>query len=130
MYIRTKDGVYEVETPSKENDYLVEDDTYILTIKGSLVYKKNIVKQSESLEELCDEFVEEFPIYKGNELVGKDHHYWKYNKENKTFYDDFDDNILHKYFINKEFNFYGDIYMDKGLIYVAKMNEEGKLVLI
>ena len=85
-YIRTKDGVYKV-VDTYETKYVVgytEDDF------EKVIYKENIINQSENLEELCDEFV-----YCPNGGTIK-----------------------------------GAIWTDKGLIYVAKMDSEGKLELI
>ena len=109
MYIRTKDGVYELV------------DTYYMCVDGveTYMYDNNgrgveisgsqILNQSENLEELCDEFVA-----KTYDIT----QYWVETKlENAKMYCGVE--II-----------YGAIWTDKGLIYVAKMNENGKLELI
>lgn len=63
-------------------------------------------KQVDTIEELCDEFV----------VVGGD-----YREQFKKLPDT-------KYL--NLFNTYGAIWTDKGLIYVAKMNDEGELELL
>ena len=111
MYIRTKDGVYEVE----------KEECGFYCCKGLEMaiapYDEEVIKQSENLEELCDLFIDE---------------------ETKT--------IFHKhngYVINWKTNMVyslkalsescrsvkGAIYTDKGLIYVAKINDKGELEL-
>ena len=105
-YIRTKDGIYEVissncgwEIPVYANNdfgekYIQEDD---------------IIKQADTIEELCDEFV----------LLHED----------KTFSCQGDYDVCKEYYENG-FYLYGAIWTDKGLIYVAKMNEKGELELL
>jgi len=106
-YIRTKDGIFkdkplEVKyTKNGRGGYSVE------------IKEKDIIKQADTIEELCDEFV---------------------------IIDDLDNriNILWhtKVFSSQEVRkmskneIYGAIWTDKGLIYVAKMNEKGKLELL
>ena len=94
-YIRTKDGVYEVEKKlsycyldKNDNEYLFED----------------ILSQADTIEELCDEFVFiNVGIYKDKVYM------FKTLEESKKCNDLYD-------------KCYGAIYTDKGLIYVAKMN--------
>ena len=120
MYIRTKDGVYEVVGFNKEciipstlikvkNNYGKERITHCC--------KEEILNQVKTIEELCD-------------LVR-----FK-TKDNATHYVDLhkntiEDIVVHfggKNIIIDSFRYC--IETDKGLIYVAKMNNEGKLVLI
>ena len=70
-----------------------------------------IVKQADTIEELCDQFV--YVTNNGNHYVKNNH------------------NAIH-YFIGEErpVSYYGAIWTDKGLIYVAKMNEKGELELL
>lgn len=103
-YIRTKDGIFEV---------VKEDDEWVDIISNferktkcqCCIKKKGIIKQADTIEELCDEFVvedrDEFAIF----------HNLKLAKQTKGI-------------------IYGAIWTDKGLIYVAKMNEKGELELI
>ena len=124
MYIRTEDNLYEITdkqydilcgnlTEEEKENYKnitsfgmgsVEEGTY----KSILI--KDIFKYSESLVELCDEFV----------LIERDAKPIIFKTlqgaiNNKIY----DDEII-----------YGCIWTNKGLIYVAKMNENGELELI
>ena len=109
MYIRTKDGVY---------------NTIHLTSKMLEHYKADIIKRSESLEELCDEGVIEVKfgstgyIAHFNKNIDELKKFLKYLEECQPITKD---EIL---------NVYGAIWTSKGLIYVAKMNENGDLELI
>lgn len=69
------------------------------------------IKEADTIEELCDAFV-----YVTNE----NNHYIK-DKHNavQLFFDN-----------EKPVAYYGAIWTDKGLIYVAKMNREGELELL
>lgn len=108
MYIRTKDEVYDSE---KSNDKYRLD----------MVFEK-IIKQSENLEELCDGFY--------NDILGDG----IFNFDGLYIYNDFE-NFIDDWFGYRTYddwrgNGYGFIKTSKGLIYVAKMNENGELVLI
>ena len=117
MYIRTKDGVYKVShyndwaTHKRKGATLIDDD------KTSYIKNENIIAQSENLELLCDGFY----IDEGNEF--------SFYEENV--YEDFEEakEVFKKDFDNTS-TLYGFIKTSKGLIYVAKMNSDGKLVLI
>ena len=106
MYIRTKDGVYDttkIATGSKYMNFATNDESF------REIFKTEPLAKSENLEELCDCYVFEF--------------------ENASrFVIDADEYCNYENHIRK--NCYGAIWTDKGLIYVAKMNSEGKLVLI
>lgn len=121
MYIRTKDGrIAEV----KENMAIKRCSENVLR----LVYKDNqsicvlngnddIIKQSENLEELCDGFY----IDEGNEFsFYEENAYEDFEEAKKDFLTNFDQTST----------LYAFIKTDKGLIYVAKMNESGDLELI
>ena len=77
-----------------------------------------IIKQSDAIEELCDEFVLCCNGFVRPNLLNnsrfKDAAYLvkKHNEQAKSY-------II-----------YGAIWADKGLIYVAKMNDEGELELL
>ena len=108
MYIRTKDGVYEVkreEILCGVKFYDVEDDDHLNRIR-----EEQIIAQSENLTELCDVFVlierNAKPII-FKTLLGA---------INNKIYDDE--------------TIYGCIWTFKGLIYVAKTNEKGELCLL
>ena len=109
-YIRTKNGIYEVvEDNNKEwGKQIVVKFPKNLNMKLADV-KDQILKQSDNIEELCDEFVVvnntcfNMPQLLGTEI---DKDYYKHEEV------------------------YGAIWTDKGLIYVAKMNDKGELELI
>ena len=103
MYIRTKDGVYEV----KVNKY----HELVYCKNNQIVLSCNIIKQSENIEELCDRFV---VMDKETKEVMNIVYFLEYAK-------------LWSYC---KYNIYGAIWTDKGLIYVSKMNDKGELELI
>ena len=127
MYIRTKDGVYEVVTAERGSDNKL---LYIISTSKTenttdWVHEAGILKQSDTIEELCDEGVIEVKfgstgyIAHFNKNIGELKKFLKYLEECQPVTKD------------KILNVYGAIWVDgKGLIYVAKMNNEGKLVLI
>lgn len=103
MYVRTKDGVYEVEQSQ------LEDDEEVVNCDYGQIHKLEILRKSENLEELCDEYVVvNNTCFNTPQLLGTviDKDYYKHEEV------------------------YGAIWTDKGLIYVAKMNDKGELVLI
>ena len=112
-YIRAKDGIYEL-MPNIEQDCEVSFDNKTIepayyTINTDWVAKKDVIKQADTIEELCDEFV----------IVGKKKN--KIKEITKVIYSK-------RQLINNVI--YGAIWTDKGLIYVAKMNEKGELELL
>lgn len=89
--------------------------------------KSWMVKQSENIEELCDEFRGVWTNYCED---GKDaHEEYHYNKEKNVFYDDFEE-LTHKEAIEKFDIFYGAIWFDRGLRYVARLNDRGAWELL
>ena len=105
MYIRTKNRIYkaECETCNKQGYYIDEYDC-------DVILKRQIIKQADTIEELCDEFV-----------------VWL-NENNCHFTTT---NYLYIYQNrDKAKSVFGAIWTDKGLIYVAKMNDKGELELI
>ena len=136
-YIRTKDGEIFVEQTelnysgityykSKQytNRFLLNEtlDTFFCRFGG-------IKKQADTIEELCDEYV----LYNPNidfkyylvELLRYENDnggiaiYYKFKNSQQEF----------SLFSSRE-TIYGAIWTDKGLIYVAKMNDKGELELI
>ena len=104
-YIRTKTFITDLASWMKI-------DGKTLIIGGA---KHEIVKQADTIEELCDEFVIK-PSF------------------SKAFLHDEDKQSLKS--VKKKaieigcFEIYGAIWTDKGLIYVAKMNDKGELELL
>ena len=127
-YIRTKDGyLLEVirESESKKS--------YITKPNGWVIHKDRVIKQADTIEELCDEFI-------GVMDNGKGSHIW-YNDEycgmDTTEYLEMEDKFYKSILWNtvkrnrcENEIIYGAIWTDKGLIYVAKMNERGELELL
>ena len=106
MYIRTKDGIYQVESETFDKQgYFV--DRY----EEDVILKKQVIKQSENLEELCDRFV---VIDKETKEVVNIVSFLEYAK-------------LWAYC---KYNIYGAIWTSKGLIFVARMNYKGDFELI
>lgn len=111
MFIRTKNRIYQVESTLRDNGF----------IKGynvgemAFIRKDQVINQSENLEELCDEFV-----YVRN----------KPSLEKPLTSLIRDISIIDKVRKKSNTTVYGCIWTDWGLKYVAKMDSEGKLVLI
>lgn len=112
-YIKTKAGeIYDIDDLYICDD--LNDKPYGVKDSGWLIYKESIIRQADTIEELCDEFIVvsdncEKPIISAlpfNEL--------QLYAKGRT-----------KYAIC-----YGAIWTSKGLIYVAKMNEKGELCLL
>lgn len=113
MYVRTKDWIYDT------------DNLHYRFIENNKVYEvgwdvekptfvADIIKQSENLEELCDEFV----------IDDK--------RNNERYLMDYDDVIKVIYCggIYEEDVVYGAIWTSKGLQFVARMNSKGELELL
>lgn len=118
-YIRTKDGIFEV-THEREKWFTVK----LSGTGGVDIHKEMVKKQANTIEELCDEFVVYLPKFAGIPyVVFSDSGHGTLFEEAKDQYDDY---TAH----NEEVYLYGAIWTDKGLIYVAKMNEKGELELL
>lgn len=118
MYIRTKDGVYDttkIVTGSKFMDFDTNDESF------REIFKTEPLAKSENIEELCDEFV----LIEPRDDGGK-----KYiHRDKESFIRDYI-GYEHIDIVLSYYTIYGAIYTDKGLIYVAKMNEKGELCLL
>ena len=106
MYIRTKNRIYKVESETCH-----KQGYYIDRYEEDVILKKQVIKQSENIEELCDRFV-------------------VMDKETKEVMNIVSFLAYAKLWSYCKYNIYGAIWTDKGLIYVAKMNDEGNLELI
>ena len=113
-YIRTKDRIYEVE----ENIMLTSLPPQY-KVKGICkgISEKNVIKQADTIEKLCDEIVVIFPNGEKNIWSARAVYSCKELKE--VFDIDFTEEEI-----------YYAIWTDKGLIYVAKMNDKGELELL
>ena len=134
-YIRTKNGIYDVANMSVasiyDNGVFIKNVSYTKKIDDFTflhIDEKDILKQADTIEELCDEVVIVYPD-------GSHSNSWCYNYD--SFYDSLYGQIgsfnlpikenLNEYNI---YEIYGAIWTEKGLIYVAKMNEKGELELL
>ena len=123
-YLRTKNGRIVDLHRTVQGDRLIHlDDEYHVAgwyweiVNEAECYDWEIIKQSDSIEELCDKFV------------------WIDNDYSRGFIGniEFAKNCtkLHEGRLYGDSKFiFGAIWTDKGLIYVAKMNYKGELVLI
>ncbi len=112
-YIRMKDGNLETIYELQDNGDWTRKGNLCLD-KSHFRYEElqnHIIKQVDTIEELCDEFV----------IKGKNW-YQIISLENAK----------HNAQIGRlnELEIYGAIWTDEGLIYVAKMNEKGVLELL
>ena len=105
-YIRTKNRIYKVEseTCNKQGYYI---DRY----EEDVILKKQVIKQSENIEELCDRFV-------------------VMDKETKEVMNIVSFLEYAKLWSYCKYNIYGAVWCEWGLKYVAKMNDKGDLALI
>ena len=108
--IRTKDGIYTITGNYQLNNI----NYYTIEERISSISEENIIKQADSIEELCDRFV----------IVR--------NGEGADFWKDFDAMKHYSAYINlNDYDaVYGAIWTNKGLIFMAKMNDKGELELI
>ena len=122
-YIRTKDNligerIFVNDIPEPQND---KERELLKKLRENIC--QTIIKQADTIEELCDEFVVYTPNMYSNMKV-----YLRYEFESKL------DRAIQDYKnyqdINEEVYLYGAIWTDKGLIYVAKMNDKGELELL
>ena len=114
-YIRTKNGIYEV-VDTYEVSYVIgyTEDGF-----EKKVYKEDVIKQSDTIEELCDEFVlydNQLKNYGVFDKMSTKIITFKWIKNNLDIY--------------KGMTIYGAIWTSRGLEFVAKMNEDGVLCLI
>ena len=108
-YIRIKNGACAVNDESYNVKYIIPAEEYL----EKYYFDVNcIIAQADTIEELCDEFV----------VIEETQNYVMERCSYKTLKDNG--------WIGSGFTIYGAIWTDKGLIYVAKMNDKGELELI
>ena len=107
-YVRTTEGiVYVGDCKKDENgDYCSGDNLEYLEMKHEY-----IIKESDNLEDLCDEFI-------------------LFDNENKIHYQSQEGSIWWLGAALYSESIRGAIFTNKGIIYVVKMNENNKLELI
>ena len=108
-YIRTDNEVYDTE--ELWEDSRLNGKPYVTKL-GWCIYKESIVASADTIEELCDWFV----LRKDGKI------YQMYAREEYAVAD------LGQYSLAFEWLY--AIETDKGLIYVAKMNDKGELKLL
>ena len=119
-YIRTKEYVYELISDINNKGYNVKVKT---PFSYALVSKAAIIAQADTIEELCDEFVY-IDDYERPYLCNFD-----YNQDAIIHYKNGEIGCIFK--TSKNYmNIKGAIWTDKGLIYVAQMNDKGELELL
>ena len=113
MYIRTKDGVYEVVTAERcsDNKLLYIISTSKTENTTDWVHEADVISKADTIEELCDRFV----------VIDKE------TKEVMNIVSFLPYAIL---WSSCKYNIYGAVWCEWGLKYVAKMNDKGKLELI
>ena len=125
-YIRTKNGVYKID---EIKPYFL-DEKQKLFINNELkiaVNEKQVIKQSESLEELCDEFV----LHYGDTMQTSIPIPWAtYERRDDNWQKHKEKLISELKKAERKATVYGAIWTSKGLIYVANMDSDGKLELI
>ena len=111
-YIRTKDGIIDL-TPYREDKEINGAIRFISKLNSGYMFiqKNDIIKQADTIEELCD-----WKVYRPNGKI-------KYLVDELA-------SLGQCFAITDYKNWYGALDTDKGLIYVAKMNEKGKLELL
>lgn len=121
-YIRTKEGkifnINEIYIP-----YQIIGNLLDFNSQGRF----EILKQADTIEELCDEWVS-IPLFDLDvEIAGLPIHI----RKGTHYYFDIKDIEKIKASVSiKTSEFYGAIWTDKGLIYATKMNEKGEFELL
>lgn len=117
-YIRTKESVYEPcekQRHIKDGYIDVKADNNPFIIKGyRIIDKGRVIKQADTIEDLCDEFV--IKAYCSNDP-------FLFMKEQIDIKD-----FISK--CDKDTIIYGAIWCEWGLKYVARMNEKGEFELL
>lgn len=112
-YIRTKDEIFRIEKNIYNKVFAVNSKREWQEFE---YIEKDIIKEADTIEELCDEFV-----------------YVNKSTNSKTVYAGFvafQISTMTKIAKEIESDLYGAIWTESGLIYVAKMNDKGELELI
>ena len=116
MFVRTKDGIYEIVKNIKGMNVVSKAGFGISYLDD---FKENIINQSDNIEDLLDEYVFELD----HSDYGKPTSHTFYSMEELDYM-----KRMFKYYLNS--SCYGAIWTGKGLIYVAKLNEKGEWKLL
>lgn len=111
-YIRTKDGIYDLD---KSIWYEFTGRKVRMPYCEEYEKQPGLCKTVETIEELCDELIFD-NVYHSRMAPSAMH-----TKENQK---------IIKGYLNQKIVCYGAIWTNKGLIFVAKMNNKGKLELL
>lgn len=113
-YVKIWDKVYLIDKITEKYACIHDTDDNLYTYHYDIKLDDNRAQFSDTIEELCDEFVLYHVILKHHQT---DKLWWKMklNLEEED---------------TKDLIIYGAIWTDKGLIYVAKLNEKGEWELI
>ncbi|MBR3208829.1 MAG: hypothetical protein IKF82_01030 [Bacilli bacterium] len=125
-YIRTENGIYRLYYNSETECYEVESDAFFIRIRGQIIISEAEIGNyvtANTIEALCDGFYND--VLNDFDCFGFDRLYIYQDFE--SFKEDFNS---YRTYDNWKGNGYGFIKTNKGLIYVAKLNEKGKLELI
>ena len=123
-FIRTKDGIFDTNKLNLNKiigniKYEIIDNVLFETMYGyePHLYKYKIINQADTIEELCDRFV---VVCDNEAMVINRHLTIKEIIKSLNYYEEQDNMKI-----------YGAIWVEnKGLIYVAKLNDKGDLELI
>ena len=120
-YIRTKTKIKAFD------DYLIDKGIHRVLVGSDIGYEE-IIKSTDTIEELCDEFVIIHTEYDNSKDIFKNQNCFLSHRGDS--YYSFNLGQIKVGGIEIEGTLYGAIWTDKGLIYVAKMNEKGELELL
>lgn len=110
-YVRTPDG------------RILEYNKLNKISKLSIDTAEEPIREANTIEELCDEFIELVPKYKGNDIVGYSHDRYEYSVSDNKFYNDIGECYDIEDFIYRGYDVFGGIWNDKGFDYVTKLNK-------
>jgi len=113
-YIRVNNNIWFLLRKCKHNIVLVGKT--FLDFGTFITIDKN-TKIADTIEELCDMFIKK-SNEEDNDYFEIGRNFWLVCDKKYNMYD------------LKHYNYYGAIWTDKGLIYIAKMNDKGELELL
>lgn len=117
-YIRTKDGrIIEVKRRRIVFPIFPAGETRILF--NDNILENDVIKESDDVKELCDHLV----------VIEKESSSFPHI-QHRFLGDLFIDHSYDEEFQQNKLIVYGAIWTDKGLIYVARMNDDGELELL
>lgn len=124
-YIRTKDGIFELIWNVIDKN----GKQFIIENYDGVAYEEEIIVQADTIEELCDLFVDTTGL-KG---IADGWRFDGYDKSKKALWW-ISTSETTRYIPISEWNdktaIKGAIWTDKGLIYVAQINNEGEVELL